>query len=97
MERKKQGRWSDAIPPLGDSISSCPPHKFLDTISRLWPGVAERYFADFAGIIKDEPKVLQEAVEYAIKNARLNGRAQADLTDLYFGLLSQFPDKWKKE
>jgi hypothetical protein len=78
--------WKHTIPAIDDEMLSCAAEKLPEMLLAK----AGRIGGLISGLprnVAEDPESIRQALEYALKNARLNGRSRADFLDLYFGLL----------
>jgi hypothetical protein len=78
--------WKHTIPAIDDEMLSCATDTLPGMLSAK-AGRLRRLITGLPGNVAEDPGSIRQALEYALKNALLNGRARADFLDLYFGLL----------
>ena len=72
---------------MDEKIISSAPGDFFRIAGEAWPGMGEKLFSQFRRDLAADAGLIRRAAVYAINNAKVNGREQADLADLYFGML----------
>lgn len=81
--------WEKVIPSIEEFQKAYNGNDFLESVKRLSPGISRLFEINFKIDELNNPSLLEKAIDFACRNAELNGRGlRPDLIDLYFGFIA---------